>query len=119
MITSSGERRTVQIIAVDPPNRAVHISLKDQGTTLAVVAEVPSCFVWPQSGENWMVERKKNNWYLMGKIESPQDAVPLRSLPLGDGLIEANNVRLKDGDYVVDSKLPLPLSITGSRSSGA
>jgi hypothetical protein len=119
MITQSGERRQVQILAVDPVGRSIHFKLNDRGTTEAIVVEVPNCFVWPQSGENWMVERKQNNWYLMGKIESPKDPVRLATLPLGDGLIEANNVRLKDGDYVVDSKIPLPLTITGSRGSGA
>jgi hypothetical protein len=119
MVTSTGERRMVQILSVDPVERQVQIRLKDRGTVAAHILEVPNCFVWPQSGENWMVERKKNTWYLVGKIEGPDDAVQLASIPLGDGLIEANNVRLKDGDYVVDSKLPLPLVITGSRASGA
>lgn len=119
MNTSTGERRIVQILAIDQPHRQVHFRLKDTGTTVAHVLEIPNCFVWPVNGENWMVERKKNTWYLAGKIESPTDAVSLADLAPGNGLVNANNLRLKDGDYVVDSEIPLPLTVVGSRSSGA
>jgi hypothetical protein len=108
----------VRIISVDRPNRKMQGMLKDNTAVPIAVLEVPDFFVWPQVGENWMVESKANTWYLQGRIDSPIEDHSVEQIPLGDGRLNAINVRLRDGDYVVDSKVELPLVITGSRSGG-
>jgi hypothetical protein len=119
MKTPPNVRRMVNIVAVNAPTRKIQGRLKDNTGIPIAVLEIPNLFVWPQVGENWMVERKAGTWYLLGRIDNPVDVYPVESIPLGDGRINANHVRLNTGNYMVESKVSLPLTITGSKASGA
>lgn len=119
MKTTQNVRRMVNIVAVDPTTRKIQGRLKDNSGIPIAVLEVPNAFVWPQVGENWMVERLANTWYLLGRIDNPTDFYPVESIPVGDGRFNANHVRLRTGNYLVESEIEFPLVITGSRTSGS
>lgn len=69
-------KQLVEITTVDRPRRIIEARLRDRGIIYIPIANVPTLFRWPKTGEYWIVRKEGGQWVL---IESTDPAVTMRT----------------------------------------
>jgi hypothetical protein len=95
-----GARYAVKIITVDPKNRKIEAALKDQTVVQVAVFDTREVFVWPQVGEQWIIQQASGIWTLDKRVGGKDD-LQINDLEPGHGKIAADVVKTPTGQSVV------------------
>lgn len=93
-----------KIILVDRANNRLEVATKFGNGVEIFITSFPPFFVWPKVGEKWMIRRENNSWSLAGKIQNPNEDIPLTNdLDEGEAYVHATSIRLQDGSTALSS----------------
>lgn len=97
---SLGPRRSAYITTVDPKTRKIEAQLKDGGLIQIALFDIPSFFVWPKTGEHWIIRQDAGYWRLFNKFDS-NDNQAVGTLKPGEAKIAAETIKTPSGRSVV------------------
>lgn len=91
-----------------------HIEASDStgGTYILSLDLLPPMVSIPVKGEIWTIRRRGNDWYLMSRIESGTEQVPITSLSPGDRRIEAETFYLDTRKVAINALDTINLTAT-------
>ena len=93
---SLGPRQVASITNVHPSTRKIEAKLKDGGEVSVSVFDIPSFFVWPQVGEQWIIRRDGNYWKLHTRYDTDTEHT-FDNLNAGEGKIGADVIKTPTG----------------------